>query len=249
MLAAIKTNTMRIRNILIFKIVLTLISCHQNDMKVTLTNDQIAKLDSLKNTYKFTDKDWDSRGLIPSPKSLSDKMDGLLNECLSDLISSQNKDLTQNDYKKVLNRGLKRFKKLDYDTEEKEFIADKFDEISKILRIDFHEDLNIWLYGRLMLKLGQFFEKKNSQIIDSLIIQCPKCQDKLTKEITRMEENTSEYWTIVKCNHCRELSLFPAKGKIKELRFVNCTWIHSFAKSDYDSIQIDNKLNELKMNN
>ena len=217
-------------------------------MKITLTNDQITKLDSLKNTYKFTAKDWDSRGLIPSPKPLSDKMDGLLNDCLSDLISSQNKDLTQNDYKKVLNRGLKRFKKLDYDTEEREFIADKFDEISKILRIDFHEELNIWLYGRLMVKLGQIFEKKNSHTIDSLTIQCSKCQNKLTKEITRMEENIPEYWTIVKCNHCGELNLFPAKGKIKESRFVNCTWIQSYAKSEYDSIQIENKLNELKIN-
>ena len=240
---------MSFRKTLIFIIVLTFYSCHQNDRKVTLTNDQIAKLDSLKNTYKFSDKDWDSRGLIPSPKVLSDKMDGLINECLSDLISSQNKGLTQNDYKNVLNRGLKRFKKMDYDTEEREFIADKFEEISKILRIDFNEDLNIWLYGRLMVKLGKILDKKSSQLIYSLTIQCSKCQDTLTKEITRIEENIPEYWTIVKCNHCGELNLFPAKGKIKESRYTNCTWIQSFAKSDYDSIQIENKLNELKMKN
>ncbi|MBN1397195.1 MAG: DUF4844 domain-containing protein [Bacteroidetes bacterium] len=214
-----------------------------------MTKDQIAQLDSLKNTYKFTDKDWDARGLIPSAKSMSDNMDGLLNECLSDLVALENKDLTDSELKNILNRGLKRFNKLDYDTEGREFIADKFNEISKILRIDFNEDLNIWLYGRLIVKLRKIFNKEDSEIIESMMIQCTKCQDTLTKAITRIEENIPEYWTVVKCNKCGELNLFPAERNIKESRFINCTWIQSFAESEFDSIQINKKLNELKINN
>ncbi len=246
-LAAIKTNEMLIRNISIFLLLLTLISCHNNEMKLTMTDIQISQLDSLKNTYKFTDKDWDKRGLIPSEKSLSDKMDRLLNDCLGELISTQNKNLTQKDYKKILNRGLKRFHKLDFDTEEREFIADKFDEIAKIIRIDFSEDLNIWLYGRLMVKLGTIFNKE-SKAIDIKTIKCTDCQESLNKLIVRTEENIPEYWTIVKCNKCGNLNLFPAQGNIKESRFENCTWIKSFAKPEFDSVQIELKLKEMKMN-
>ena len=216
-------------------------------MKLIMTDNQIYQLDSLKNTYKFTDNDWDKRGLIPSEKSLSDKMDKLLNDCLSELISTQNKDLNQKEYEKILNRGLKRFRKLDYDTEESEFIADKFDEIAKIIRIDFNEDLNIWLYGKLMVKIGKIFTKERKSI-ETESIQCTDCQESLNKVIVSFEENIPEYWTIVKCNKCGSLNLFPAQGKINESRFENCTWIKSFAKSEFDSTQIEIKFNKMKMN-
>jgi hypothetical protein len=216
-------------------------------MKLTMTDTQISQLDSLKNTYKFTDKDWDNRGLIPSEKALSDNMDRLLNECLGELILTQNKDLSQKDYKKILNRGLKRFRKLDYDTEESEFIVDKFDEIAKIIRIDFNEDLNIWLYGKLMVKFGKIFNKEE-KVIDTLSINCSECNEPLNKLITRYEENVPEYWTIVKCNKCGDLNLFPAQGKVKASRFENCTWIKSYDKSEVDSTQIEIELNDLKMN-
>jgi hypothetical protein len=69
-------------------LLITLFSCQPKGIKMTLTISQINQLDSLRNTYKFTDKDWDNRGLIPSDKSLSDKMDNLLNDCLNHLIET-----------------------------------------------------------------------------------------------------------------------------------------------------------------
>lgn len=151
---------MQIRYLSIFLLLLTLISCQNDEMKLTMTDNQISQLDSLKNIYKFTDNDWDKRGLIPPDKSLSDKMDRLLNDCLEELISTRDKNLSLKDSKKILNRGLKRFRKLDYDTEEREFIADRFDEIAKIISVDFNEELDIWLYGRLMVKFRKIFSKE-----------------------------------------------------------------------------------------
>jgi len=174
-------------------------------------------------------------------------MDRLLNDCLGELISTQNKNLSTKDYKKILTRGLKRFRKLDYDTEEREFIADKFDEIAKIIRIDFNEDLNIWLYGRFMVKFGKIFNKE-AKVIDTVSINCSDCNEPLNKLITEYEENIPEYWTIVKCNKCGDLNLFPARGKIKALRFENCRWFKSFDKSEVDSSQIEIKLKDMKMN-
>lgn len=212
-----------------------------------MTDVQISQLDSLKNSYKFSDNDWDKRGLIPSEKSLSDNMDKLLNDCLGELISTQNKNLSKKVYKTILNRGLKRFRKLDYDTEEREFIADKFDEIANIIRIDFNEDLNIWLYGRFMVLLEKVFTNEE-KAIDIKIIQCTDCQKPLNKLIVRIEENIPAYWAIVKCNECGNLNLFPAQENIKESRFENCKWVKSFAKSEFDSVQIEMKLKEMKMN-
>jgi hypothetical protein len=237
------------KQILTILLITIFISCQPRGINMTLTSDQISQLDSLKNTYKFTDKDWDDRGLIPSNKSLSDKMNRLINECLSDLINSQNRDLSQSDYVKILDKGLKRFKKLDYDTEEKEFIAEKFHEIANIIGVDYNEKLNIWLYGSLMIKLGKVFKQDDSKILESITIQCSNCQDTLTKAIVKFEDNIPEYWTIVKCGHCGELNLFPALGNMKETRFINCTWIKSFAKSEFDSIEIKSKIIEMKTNN
>ena len=225
-----------------------LISCQQNRPKMSLTTSQIVALESLLHKYKFSDKDWEARGLIPSDKSLSDKMNNLINDCLSDLINSQGKNLTQKDFRKILNKGLKRFKKIEYDTEGREFIVDKFDQISKIIGIDYSEELTNWLYGKPIANMFNKFNKSDLKSLESITIKCTNCQDTLTKEILIFKEQIPEYWTIVKCNNCEELNIFPAMGNIKEARFINCTWLKSYPRTEFDSVQIISKLNELKTN-
>jgi hypothetical protein len=100
-----------------------------------------------------------------------------------------------------------------------------------------------------MNKLGEVFKQDDLKILDSINIPCTKCKITLTEAIVKFEDNIPEYWTIVKCNRCGELNLFPAKGNIKETRSLNCTYIKSFPKAEFDSTQIDIKLNELKKNN
>lgn len=219
-------------------------SCNKKDTQLKLTVTQLKQLDSLKSTYKFSDKAWEARGLIPSPKAVSDKMEKNINICLEDLISTQSEELSKEDYIDILQDGLGRFNSFDYDTEEREFIADQFAEIAAILRIDFNEQLNIWLYGRLMVFLEKLLHK-DPVIIDSINVKCNRCGSTLKQGIIKKENNIPAYWTIVKCKQCRELVLLPGKENVKEMRYFNCYFVKSLSKEEVDSIQRNEKLREI----
>ena len=80
-------------------------------------------------------------------------MTRLFNLCADNLIKAKNDNYSSRKLKAVLKAGLSNFNKLDYDTEEKEFICDIFHELATIVNIDFNENLNKWLYGSFLITL------------------------------------------------------------------------------------------------
>lgn len=106
----------------------------------------IEKLFIFKQKEKFGFSAWDERGLNPSDDEVCEKLENLFNDCANTLIDAleSGKD---NQLKNILTKGLKDFKSFDYDTEEREFICDYFFELSDIIKVDFKDNLNAWLYG------------------------------------------------------------------------------------------------------
>ena len=109
---------------------------------------------------KFSKEAWNNRGLNPSETELSNYLNVSLNDCGKILIQLVNGDGTKKDFKKAIEIALKKLKRDELDTEEKEMVCDYFFELSEILAIDFTNNLNKWLYGRFLSLIIRLFGKK-----------------------------------------------------------------------------------------
>ncbi len=216
--------------------------------EIKLSDLQVKELEILRNTHKFSNQDFTNRGLIPSDSSVNNKMNTLVNYCLNDLISTKGEYITTGDYKEILETGLNRFESSDYDTEEKEFIAERFIGIAKILNIHFEEETYGWANGNLALILSKLVKPKEEQILKTSKISCSKCENELEQLVTEEENDHSEYWVVVKCSKCSDLNLFSLAKNAKRVNYKNCGFIESYSKAELDSLSVKQKMEEFKNN-
>jgi hypothetical protein len=123
--------------------------------------------------------------LKPSGSDLCEFMETRFNSCLSSLIVLVENNSSLKILKKELNKGLRSFERLNFDTEEGEFICDIFDGISKEIEVDFKNELNIWLYGSFLAYIFRIssFLKGKEKILEVLSQNCTKCNSKLETTI------------------------------------------------------------------
>lgn len=224
-----------------------LLACNSQSHNTVLTNFQLNQLDSLLKINKFDDKAFDDRGLIPSDNQLGIKMNSLLNECLIDVLKSSNYGKKPINISKILDKGLRRFKRNEFDTEEKEFIADEFTEISYILNVDYNENINKWVYGKLFYTISNHFSNKESEVKDTIFKCCINCQDTIKLGVTSYKESIPEKWVIIKCKKCITSNAIKLAKNIEGISFINCIVEDGFMP-DYDSISADSvvKKNNVK---
>ena len=151
--------------------------------------------------------------------------------------------------KNVLKQELSKFNKLDYDTEEKEFICDLFHEIATTINVDFKDNLNKWLYGSLLTTLLKIKNVLNpEQIVDTVKQPCTKCRTQLESYIMRREIGIPEYgWYLVKFKNCKELYLLSCGTDIKEIKFGNYEYVETLNKNEYTYEQALIRLEQIKM--
>lgn len=202
-----------------------------------MSNSKLDRLQFLLDKKKFADSEWENRGLNPSDSDLCEYMEVKFNACLNSLIALLRANYSEKILKNDLRKGLKSFDKFKFDTEEKEFICDTFLEISKVIEIDFKNDLNRWLYGSLLNNVFKFsnFLKGKEKIIETLSQNCTKCKSNLetfilTKENTILESD----FLIVRCKSCREFNLIDNGPNVKQLRFGEYELVEQLPKSNYD---------------
>lgn len=216
-----------------------------------MTDKQITldKLNSFKLKEKFSISAWEERGLNPSDSEMCIRLQNLFNDCADNLIEAINSDFKPRQIKGILKNSLDSVNSLDYDTGEREFICDYYYQLSKIVSIDFKDNLNNWLYGRMfntLFKLTSFFKGQN-KIIETLSQNCTKCSLKLETFITRKEEGIPDYsWIIIQCNNCNEFNLLSIGPNIKEYRFGNYKSIEQLPKTQYTEEQANVRLEQIK---
>lgn len=110
-------------------------------------------LNAFRNKDKFSTSAWKERGLNPSDSDMCDALQNLFNACADNLIAAANSDVKPKQLKSILKRWLDSINRSDYDTEERAFICDYFDQLSKIVSVDFKDNLNSWLYGKVLSTL------------------------------------------------------------------------------------------------
>lgn len=192
-----------------------------------INQETIEQLTKLREKKKFTDSDWEKRGLNPSDTDKVNEMISLTDTCLDELLVDLKSNATEKQLRKTLTRGLKRFKTSYYDTVEKEYIGDELHNIGSILGLDIADNLNDWLYGKV---LGTIIglTKKKEVIIDTKSFECTKCKLALTVKIKSKREGVPSYWFIAKCNQCGEYNLLSSGENTTEFTFENFTALENF---------------------
>lgn len=217
-----------------------------------MTDKQITldKLEAFKNRNKFSYSAWEERGLNPSANEISDKLEILFNKCTDELINAINLSLKTKQLKLILKQNLESLYSSDFDTEEREFICNYFDQLSKIVSVEFKDNLNSWLYGNLLniiFKVSSFFKGK---VKDKEILtqDCTKCGSKLETFITKKEDGIPDYsWKIIQCDNCKEFNLLSTGPNIKELRFGNYKLIEQLPKTEFNEEEAVIRLNQIKV--
>ena len=123
-----------------------------------------------------------------------------------------------------------------FDTEEREFISDNYSKISKIIDIDFSQNLNKWLYGSMFLTLQKVSEllRGKEKTIETLITNCSKCEVKLeTFILEKMDSNIENDYNIVKCNNCSQYNLIDNGSGNKRIQFGNYELTEQLSKEKY----------------
>lgn len=186
---------------------------------------------------KFADSEWEKRGLNPSAVQLCELMESKFNDCLNSLIPLIENNASANKLKLELKKSLKSFDKSNFDTEEREFICDYFYEISRVIEIDFKNELNKWLYGSLLSSLFNLssFIKGKEKIVEILSQRCTKCNANLETFILQKEEGIPDSdFFIVRCKSCREFNLMDNGSNIKQLRFGEYELEEQLSRNQYD---------------
>jgi hypothetical protein len=214
-----------------------------------MNGQQIEELVEFRNKLKFADSEWEKRGLNPSSSDLCLQMERLLNECGDVLIVLVKSVATKNTIKKHLKIGLSRFRKLDYDTEEKEFICDYFSQLSRILEIDFESELNKWLYGfeinSIMKSFAKF--KRPDKVIETLSQNCTKCNSMLDTHIMLRSDDVPDFsFDIVRCLTCGEYNMIDKGPKIKMLKYGNYEIVEHLRKDEFNLEQAKIRLEQIK---
>lgn len=211
-------------------------------------NIQIEKLIAFKERDKFSTNAWNERGLNPSGTELCLQMADLFDFSVDELIRGINGGYSVRQLKSVLKSSLGRFNRLDYDTEEKEFICDLFQELALIVNVDFKGRLNIWLYGSGLNLLMNLFRYVNPvKIVKTFKQTCTKCGVPLVTHILKTKKGIPETsWLVAKCNNCGEPGLISAGPNVKELRFGNYQCVEMLQMDEYTYEQALIRLEQIK---
>jgi hypothetical protein len=209
------------------------------------TQETIEKLTNLRARKKFTDSDWEKRGLNPSDSEKVNEMIRLTDMCLDELLAMIKSNPTEKQVREVLINGLDRFKTSYYDTEEKEFISDEFHKIGSIVGLDISENLDEWLYGKA-LSTSIRFNKKKEVIVETKSVECSKCKSILNVQITETKPNAHNYWIIGQCNQCGEYNLLSTGENASKMKFENFALIKTLKTVENSEEQARNKLEEIK---
>lgn len=186
------------------------------------TQTILDRLDDFINLDKFSSAVWEQRGLIASPDLLFKQVSTVLNECARELKVSVKDDFHKIQVKRILKRALKQLRKSDYDTEEKELIAEYFYKLASIVNINFAYELNTWLYGIILATLTKISARSSNKIAGSLSQPCTGCGSILKTNITSYVEGIPEdSLFVVRCNECDEFNLISVGENVKGFSMVN----------------------------
>ncbi|MDF7815689.1 hypothetical protein [Hymenobacter sp. YC55] len=144
--------------------------------------------------------------------------------------------------------GLNTFASEDYDTEEREFIVATFSELAQVMEVDLKEELNTWLYGRVMYTLMKAFEREEPEKAAPTLTQaCTKCQAILeTVLLDKREAIPSACFVVAQCQACTALNLIEVPNGVGRIHFGNYNALQRLDRKQYTPEQAKAKLDQIR---
>lgn len=218
-------------------------------------NTRIQELEKLKSKEKFASEEWERRGLNPSERTLCIKLEESFNELLVNLIYASKAKKSDQEFEDIFEGYITKVKFEELDTEEREFVLDYFDEISKLLKIEsINKKMNFWTYGIEVCDYEKIEKEQSEKVLaeerrrhEILSIECLKCKTQLeTFILERDNEIPSFEFDIIKCVKCSEFNVLDKGSGIKRYRFLNYELIEELSKEEYDLSKALNRLEQLR---
>ena len=204
----------------------------------------IQRLSHLREKTKFSNAEWDKRGLILSESSKVTEMVEMTNICLDELLADLKSNSNEKQVRKTLIKGLKRFNTSHYDTEEKEFIGDEFQKIRSVLGLDISSHLNNWLYGNVLGTIIYFIKRKEV-IIATHNFECTHCSLPFRVKVTSTRPGIPGTWIIAQCVQCDAYNLLSSGENAGGLKFENFTPTEILSTKDHSVEQARTRLEQL----
>ena len=167
------------------------------------------KLAAFRRRRKFSDAQWRKRGLEPSSRETSVRLESALNAVAKELRATLGSPDTRRAVDPLLRRALFKINRDEYDTEEAEFICDCFAVLAEIVDAKFAPELNAWLLGEELGRVvtEQAQRETGPQVLRKLPQDCTACAAVLETAITALRpDNESEAWLAVECIACGGLN-------------------------------------------
>jgi hypothetical protein len=196
----------------------------------------------------FSAAAWRARGLNPSSNEMSQALTAFFHDCAKELEKAGRAGQSSRQMKTILTSALSQVNKIRFDTEEREFIVDTFQELATIVGIDIRTQLSRWLYGYVLttlLAVTRFLRPE--RIVEVLRQPCTQCGTPLETQILQKRAGIPDmHWHIVRCNQCKELNLISVGPDVASLRFGNYQQVESLSKEDYTHEQALARLEQIK---
>lgn len=196
---------------------------------------------------KFSTEEWNKRGLNPSDDDVIAYMNSRLEMVLAELILAVDNNSNKRTLKKILKKGLARYRRIELDTEEAEFIVDYFEFFAHILEIRFGDNLMRWLYGFFvywLMKITRLL--KPERILSTKKQPCTKCGSDLEIQLKKSGSGRNGAWEIGKCLSCNEYNIIESFDDAKNQTFINFSYEESLSKEEYNEEQANIRLEQIK---
>ncbi|MDJ1504771.1 DUF4844 domain-containing protein [Xanthocytophaga agilis] len=194
--------------------------------------DVIAQLQTYRQKDKFSEESWKKRGLIPSPKEVSLAMSTLINDCLDEVLGKDPQSVTNAEWQNLLINNLAKVSRMEYDTEEREFLCDCFAYIADLLDIDFGLALDSFMYGADMAR-SLALDNAPSGNYQLRTQPCDGCDNLLETWVIERAGVPDFSWFVVKCNHCHAYTLLSVGSGIGELKRGNYEFVEQIRKDQF----------------
>ena len=208
----------------------------------------VSKLKVFRQRDKFSVEGWNSRELNPSSDELCERLTFLFNDCADALIEAVGRQCSDRQLKSILTQHLNGLNRRDFDTEEREFIADLFYELSKILNIGFKHKLNSWMYGPVLAGLIGIIAmiRGKEKVVETLSQDCDSCNTKLETLIFKKRDDVPDFgWDIIQCNSCNEYNLLD-KGPNVGYSRGNYRNVETLSKEEFTEEQALQRLEQIR---
>jgi Domain of unknown function (DUF4844) len=207
----------------------------------------ILELEQLISKNSFSSEVLHSTEIWQHNPELIDYIYSKMNSCTNELLKAVYNNASPAKLKKILRKHLYSFRRIDYDTEDAEFITECFELLAHIIGVRFGSTLTRWLYGYViwtLVALSKVFRKQ--KIISQKTTNCTSCQSAFTIQVTQTGSDRESDWIVGKCAKCNEFSLWETIANARRTNYETFIPVEYLSKKDYTEEQANIRLEQLK---